>query len=223
MSRCPGLLAACLISIAGGCDRMPGAALPERMADAPAPDTFQSLYATNCAGCHGADGTHAPARALRDGAYMAAVDDAYLTRVIADGAGLMMPAFAASQGGALTPEQIQILVAGMRRGFAVPGVRVTMPGVFPGGGDVQRGQAAFASACASCHGNDSDGGEAGCVTSADFLRLVSDQALWTAVVFGRTDLGMPGAAGPFGQREAPLSLQEARDLVAYLASLRPNY
>ena len=51
-----------------------------------------------------------------------------------------------------------------------------------------------------------------------YLALVSDQALRTAVIVGRSDLGMPDwRANISGQ---PMSPQEISDVVAWLASHR---
>ena len=51
-----------------------------------------------------------------------------------------------------------------------------------------------------------------------YLALVSDQALRTAVVAGRPDLGMPDWRG--GASAAPLTAQEVVDVVAWMASHR---
>ena len=52
----------------------------------------------------------------------------------------------------------------------------------------------------------------------DYLALVSDQALRTAVIVGRSDLGMPDWRAYTPGR--PMSSQEISDVVAWLASHR---
>jgi cytochrome c oxidase cbb3-type subunit III len=51
-----------------------------------------------------------------------------------------------------------------------------------------------------------------------YLALVSDQALRTAVVAGRPDLGMPDWRGAHASE--PLGAQEVSDVVAWMASHR---
>ena len=51
-----------------------------------------------------------------------------------------------------------------------------------------------------------------------YLALVSDQALRTAVIVGRSDLGMPNWSANISGR--PMSPQEISDVVAWLASHR---
>ena len=60
---------------------------------------FETLYAENCAGCHGAGGRGGAAIALVNPVYLAVADDAAIRKVIASGVrGTSMPAFAQSAG-----------------------------------------------------------------------------------------------------------------------------
>jgi cytochrome c oxidase cbb3-type subunit III len=88
-----------------------------------------------------------------------------------------------------------------------------------GPGDPDQGSKVFAEACARCHGPDGNGGDkGGSVVDAAYLALVSDQALRTAVIAGRTDLGMPDWREDIpGQ---PLTPQQISDVVAWLAARR---
>src|SRR5437660_9468514 len=80
---------------------------------------FDILYATNCAGCHGADGKGGAARGLADPVFLRIADEATLRRVTANGVpGTAMPAFAKSAGGTLTDQQIDSIVSGMRTRWA---------------------------------------------------------------------------------------------------------
>ena len=80
---------------------------------------FATLFAANCAGCHGAEGKGGAALALADPVYLAIADDAVLTRVTRDGIpGSLMPAFAQSAGGLLTDAQVTALVQGIRSHWA---------------------------------------------------------------------------------------------------------
>lgn len=91
-----------------------------------APDremSFAVLYGRNCAGCHGKDGKAGPAPPLNDNLFRASISEDELAMVIAGGRNVtkhqktMMPGFAKSSGGTLTPAQIQVLV------FEIKGVR----------------------------------------------------------------------------------------------------
>ena len=56
---------------------------------------FTVLYATNCAGCHGANGSGGAAIGLGDPVYLAVADDTTIRRVTANGVpGTAMPPFA---------------------------------------------------------------------------------------------------------------------------------
>src|SRR6201995_6034489 len=77
--------------------------------------SFDRLYKQNCSACHGENGAGGPALDLANPNYQALVDDASLKRWITSGMpGTQMPAFGESAGGFLTPQQIDVLVAGMR-------------------------------------------------------------------------------------------------------------
>ena len=97
----------------------------------------------------------------------------------------------------------------------------------PGAGTVgrlHRGAEAYALFCARCHGPGGAGGsEAGSIVDAAYLGLVSDQALRTAVIVGRKDLGMPDwrDAEQLSTPVRPMSAAEVRDVVAWIASHRP--
>ena len=216
-----------ILSLVIGCDRLPGKPTPEERWKAATEVTdFSQLYALNCAGCHGADGRLGAARPLNDPLYLALVSAATLHAMIAQGVpGTSAPALAQQVGGPLTDKQIDILVEGMRSrwGKAENFNNVALPPYSAKGsgpGDPQRGAAAYQTYCAQCHGKDGNGGpKGGSVINPAYLALVSDQALRTAVIVGRSDLGMPDwRANISGQ---PMSSQEISDVVAWLASHRP--
>lgn len=185
---------------------------------------FGELYTTNCAGCHGIDGKRGAARPLNDPLYLAFVPDDALTQVISQGqTGTNMPAFSQKSGGVLTDRQIDLLVSGMRASWSRPndfnGVVVPVYSA-SGSGDAARGERAYQTYCASCHGPTGSGGTAGSVVDPNFLNLVSDQGLRTTVVVGRSDLGKPDWRSNLpGQ---PMSPQEIDAVVEWLAAHRKN-
>jgi cytochrome c oxidase cbb3-type subunit 3 len=187
---------------------------------------FDALYATNCSGCHGADGTHGPALALANPVYLAWAPRDALRAAIANGvAGTGMPAFARSQGGWLTDTQIDAIVDGAiaKWGSMARESDAPLPAYTQSGGDAARGAVAFREYCASCHGPDGAGTAKGsAIVQPEYLALVSDQALRSTIVVGRPDLAMPGwrALDADSNASNPMSAEQVDDVVAWLASFR---
>jgi mono/diheme cytochrome c family protein len=184
---------------------------------------FSTLYAENCAGCHGAEGRGSAAIALSDPVYLAIADDAVIRKVIANGVrGTTMPAFAQSAGGMLTDKQIDVITSGTRSRWSRPGILATAnpPSYTPtSAGNAVRGEVAYRTYCESCHGKGGRGGIKGSsITDDSFLALVSDQDLRTIVITGRPELGAPDWRGDVSGK--PMSDQEVTDVVAWLASRR---
>ena len=154
--------------LTAGCD-LPGRPDP---ADRPVPADqvmdFGTLYATNCAGCHGADGKLGPAPPLNDPIFLAIVPDAELLRVITEGRNVTpaqktpMPAFQRDRGGPLTASQVKALAVGIkaRWGSTQPEVKSVPPYLAPDSrsANKEEGAQVFARACASCHGSQGRGG-----------------------------------------------------------------
>ncbi len=218
------LLLVALASAACGCDDAPGR--PAMGSAIVAPDKvvdFAALYATSCAGCHGANGTGGAAIALADPVYLAVADDVTIRRVTAGGVpGTAMPAFARSAGGLLTDEQIDVLVSGMRARWAkadVPRDAHARLLAASAPGDRARGADVYARACASCHGADGRGGQhAASIVDAAYLDLVSDRSLRTTILVGRPDMGAPHwRTDVLG---TPLSPVDVADVVAWLSAQR---
>src|SRR5262249_40913413 len=100
--------------LAVGCD-LPGRPNPD---DRPVPadqvEDFGTLYATRCAGCHGADGKLGPAPPLNHPLFLAIVPDTELLRVISEGRAVTptqkspMPAFRLGPGAPLTAAQARV-------------------------------------------------------------------------------------------------------------------
>jgi cytochrome c oxidase cbb3-type subunit 3 len=184
---------------------------------------FGTLYAQNCAACHGAEGRGGASIALANPVYLAIVDENAVHNVVANGVReTSMPAFAESAGGLLTDEQINVITSGM---FSRWGRKGIIDGTNPPSyaakttGDATRGEIAFGKYCASCHGSEGHGGSKGSAISNDsFLALVSDQGLRTIVITGRPELGAPDWRGNVPGKA--MSDQEVTDVVAWLASRR---
>lgn len=184
---------------------------------------FRTLYAENCAACHGSEGRGGAAIALADPLYLAIADDASIRKVVANGVkGTSMPAFAQSAGGMLTNKQIDVITTEMRSRWSRPGILdgANPPSYAPkSSGDAQRGELAYTTYCASCHGSQGQGGPKGsAITNDSFLALVSDQGLRTIVITGRPELGAPDWRGNVSGK--PMSDQEITDVVAWMASRR---
>jgi cytochrome c oxidase cbb3-type subunit III len=217
------------VLLGAGCDRLPGKpTLEARWKPATEVTDFSQLYAENCSGCHGADGRLGAARPLNDPLYLALVSDETLRRVIAQGVPkTAMPAFVQQQGGTLTDKQIEVLVQGIRSRWARPEQfnAVTLPPYQAANtstpGDRARGGVAYRTYCAQCHGEDGRGGrKGGAILDPNYLALVSDQSLRTTVIVGRSDLGKPDWREDVPGR--PMSSQEISDVVAWIASHRPE-
>ena len=184
---------------------------------------FGTLYAQNCAGCHGAQGRAGAAIALANPVYLAIVDETTMRNIVANGVrGTSMPAFAQRAGGMLIEQQIEVITSGI---FSRWGRKQVLDGANPPSyaakavGNVDRGQVVFGRYCASCHGSEGGGTRKGsAITNDSFLALVSDQGLRTTVIIGRPELGAPDWRGNVAGR--PMNDQEITDVVAWLASRR---
>jgi cytochrome c oxidase cbb3-type subunit III len=200
--------------------------LPKKDSEVLAPNEvldFGTLYAENCAACHGPEGRGGAAIALNNTVYLAIADDAVIRKVIVNGVkGTTMPAFAQSAGGMLTDAQIDVIAKEIRSRWSKQGIleAATVPSYAPKStGDAQRGEVAYKTFCESCHGPGGAGGRKGsAITNDSFLALVSDQGLRTIVITGRPELGAPDWRGNVPGRS--MSDQEVTDIVAWLASRR---
>jgi cytochrome c oxidase cbb3-type subunit 3 len=183
---------------------------------------FATLFDENCSGCHGSDGRNGPGRPLNNALYLSLIPRDTLQHTVENGVpGTAMPAWARSQGGPLYPNQVTALVNGIERNWAKPVNlgKATLPpySVENDPGDPARGEKLFVRDCFMCHGK---GAKVGPVSDPSFLALVSNQGLRTSIIIGRPDLGMPDWR--FLNLGHAMSDQDISDVVAYLASLRPQ-
>ena len=232
-----GVCALVLMALAG-CD-LPGK--PKAGPEVPRPEQvlgFETLYATNCAGCHGANGSGGAATDLANPEYQTLIDDASMRALIAKGdnhpsvkdrslgapGGTLMPAFAQENGGQLTHEQIDALVAGIRAAWRKEnmfGVEAPPPYKATHAGDVAKGKVVYAIACARCHGvSAEEPGKAGSILDGSFLALVNEQMLRTTVIAGRPDIGEPDWRGHIPGRA--MTDDEVTDVTAWLMAQRPQ-
>jgi mono/diheme cytochrome c family protein len=178
---------------------------------------FRVLYESNCSGCHGDEGKYGAARTLNQPLYLAILPRDTLRQIIRNGRpGTSMPAWAKSQGGPLTDQQVEVLVNGIYTNWAKPenfqNTHLLSYVASDATGDATNGKKLFLKKCFACHAK---GAPVGPVTEPSYLSLVSDQYLRSAILAGRPDLGMPDYRG------FALSEQDIADLLAYLGSLRP--
>ncbi|HEX3987495.1 MAG TPA: c-type cytochrome [Acidobacteriaceae bacterium] len=212
-----------LLLALSGCGHLPGAT--SDVYPPPRPDQvldFPALYNQNCQACHGTGGENGPAMDLANPEFQALIDDNRLRNIISNGLpGTQMPAWAQSAGGMLTDQQIDAIIAGMRKEWARPDVfaGVTPPPFQqPAGGNAQHGSQLYQAHCAMCH----TGPARQQLISPVYLSLVSDDALRSIIVAGRPDIGQPDWRhdDAKGAPQMPLSGQDITDIVAYLGSLR---
>lgn len=224
--RTTGTLAgwsALVLMALAGCD-LPGK--PKAGPEVPRPEEvlgFETLYKTNCAGCHGTSGQSGGAMNLANPEYEALIDDASMRDVIAKGEkGTLMPAFAQENGGQLTDKQVDALVAGIRGSWRKENVfdgEKPPPYKATHGGDAAKGKAVYAIACARCHGASAqEPGKAGSILDGSFLALINEQMVRTTVIAGRPDIGEPDWRGHIPGRA--MTDDEVTDVTAWLMAQR---
>jgi mono/diheme cytochrome c family protein len=243
------LLRSLLLAIAlVGCDNQSGNLkfddLPgkPKLKDQPIPAdenlNYTTLYAENCAACHGREGKMGPAPPLKDPLFQALVSEKEIQRIITEGRpGTPMPSFASggtqpggSQGRepiiartptGLTPRQIEVLARGIKIEWKAA---KEIPGLPPyqfeeSKGSTSKGKAVWMMACAPCHGK--EGKEPRMtINDPNFLALISNQALRRIIITGRPDLGMPSFQENImrGDDFKPLTAPQIDDLLALLIS-----
>jgi mono/diheme cytochrome c family protein len=139
-----------------------------------------------------------------------------------------MPAFSQVKGGTLNSRQISILASELRSHWLPGGPKDDhLPPYLAdqkrerASNALQQGSAAFARACAGCHGSKGEGDSAGRIADPAFLALLSDQALRRLIITGRPDLGMPTYAQKVGRDDnyRPLTSVEIVEIVAFVRHL----
>ena len=231
------LTAALALALASfGCDGPPGQPTEADRYQRPTDILdFETLYGTNCSGCHGAEGHLGPVRPLNDPLFLAIAGAANLRKAATYGlAGTAMPAFGVEAGGVLTPPQINAIVSGMLERWGDPSLDPSSLPAFSEADALAAGELAgragpgrevFLQFCAECHGANGRGSEtAGAVVDGSYLALTSNQGLRNTVIAGRTDLGMPdyrGHGDPVHPRVIPP--QAISDVVAWLVAQRVRY
>jgi mono/diheme cytochrome c family protein len=191
---------------------------------------FSVLYRQNCAACHGKNGMDGAAISLANPVYLAIAGEDNLRAAIAKGvSGKLMPPFARSAGGTLTDRQVVTLAQGLVQQWGTPDLLTGQNPLSYSAtlqGDAARGQQAFTTFCAKCHGASGEGGQSGqnsnsgkigSIVDPAYLALVSDQYLRSITIAGRPDAGMPDWRSDGAQ---PLTDQQVTDIVAWIVSNR---
>ena len=197
-----------------GCGGVPGTlregppTRPDQILD------FKTLYNQNCRACHGENGQNGPSMDLASPQFQALVDDNTLRDIISHGLpGTQMPAWSQQAGGILTDQQINAIIAGMRKEWAKPSAFAGAPPPpfhQPPGGNAQHGQQVYQQRCAGCHqGNDRQQ-----VNSPVYLSLVSDDVLRSIIIAGRPDIHQPDL------QHENVSGRDVTDIVTYLHAQR---
>jgi mono/diheme cytochrome c family protein len=181
-----------------------------------------TIFSALCAGCHGSrgQGKRAPGRqtfpAISSLDFLTLVSDNFLLETVTQGRpGRKMPAWGKKEGG-LQPAEISKTVAYLR---ALGGGEFR-PDTKPPrwvSGDRTGGKNLFASACASCHGNNGQGGEGPALNNQILLAHATDTFLVETIGQGRQGTSMEGFLTPSPARMA-LAPSEIENIVAYIRS-----
>lgn len=177
------------------------------------PKKGKSVFASSCAACHGVDGaggTGVDAPLLSGQDFLSTTSPAMLKAMIETGRpGRLMPGWK----GALTPTQIDDVVAYVKSWQTVPSVSLAQGGIH---GNVKKGKERFDNTCGTCHGVNGVGGAAPALNNAGFLKVATDGFIKKTLENGRSGTAMRTFAGAAGL--ANLDDQDLNDVVAYVRS-----
>jgi mono/diheme cytochrome c family protein len=180
------------------------------------------LYAENCSVCHGlsGEGGQNPARAgdiiapISSSEYLKTRNDATIRNIISQGQpDFGMSPFADSNGGPLTSDQIDSVVAYIRSWETNPPV-VLPPEVSVLPEQTWNSSQIFTLVCASCHGINGVGGTGPALNTAGFHERYDEQALIEIVTSGHE-------ATPMIAWGEILSDDQIKQLAEYVQALPP--
>ena len=184
--------------------RLAGSATPSGQSLRVGPIIFRS----NCATCHGLDGSGALGPSLRTDEFLSLVDDAYLFTAIVQGRpGTAMPAWSR-----LSTDDLVDLIRHLRS-FNGNQRRQLEP--YLARGDWDRGRILFHGHCSGCHGTAVEGGVGPQLVNPTFLDTVSDEMLREWISYGKLGTPMlPFLRGHQGVSE--LTSSQIEDVVTFL-------
>jgi len=179
-----------------------------------------TLYARNCAVCHGGNGTGGIGVPLALTSFQAGISDDYLRQTIRLGRpGRVMPAF-----DNMKKDEVDAIVSHMRSWNKGP---VATYSTQPVQGDAAHGKQLFAQYCAACHGATGEGGVGTGVTysrprdlpimapalhNPGFLASATDSMIKSTLMKGRNDTPMTSFI-KLGLKE-----DDINDIVSYVRS-----
>ncbi len=156
------------------------------------PARGRALYRLRCMGCHGPQGEGGVGVSLRSFSFLAVASDEFLRDAILRG----RPNTAMPSWKDLTADQTSHLIAYIRswqpQPAAVSEVALRLEKTpSPSPQSLYAGKILYQSNCGNCHGRDAAGDLGPSLRTDEFLSLVDDQYLATAIVAGRPDTAMP--------------------------------
>lgn len=161
------------------------------------------IYKTYCASCHMPDGKGIPGTfpALNNQEFLKSKDDNFIRNTISNGRpGTPMIAFGEANGGPLTDDQINDLVAFIRA-WEVKEEKPAPEKEAPVEA-AQMGEELYNAKCAACHGEGGKGTEVGPALLGNEFVMTSDEAAVKAVISeGRQDKGMPPWKGVLSEEQ----------------------
>ncbi len=183
----------------------------------------QKLFESNCAACHGQQGEGGP-NPSRPGSIIPPIssseflntrDDTTLAAIISLGQpDLGMSSFGNANGGPLSDDDINAIVAYIRSWQANPPVAVALPTEAPAQTLSLQGAEIYTELCAQCHGVDGGGGVGPALNSSDFQANNTDQQILDIVSKGHSSSAMI-AWGKI------LTAGQLNELVTYIRQLKP--
>lgn len=180
------------------------------------------LFASNCAVCHGQFGEGGPNPAnpsdtivpISSAEFLKTRDDFTLRNIISEGQpDFGMSPFGSANGGPLSDDQIDALVAYIRAWETNP--PVNLPPEVASGRAALNGSQVFANVCARCHGANGEGGIGPALNTQDFQNRYDDQTLLNTITNGREATPMIA----WGEVLSPSQLQQ---LVQYIRTLKTS-
>ncbi|MCH7908223.1 MAG: c-type cytochrome [Candidatus Hydrogenedentes bacterium] len=167
-----------------------GAALDEVRSGAGDPDMGRAYYRGLCVNCHGDQGQGDIGNALNSPAFLGIVSDQFLAQTIIEG----RPGTAMASWKHLPAQAVSDLLAYLRSWQNTPPtfeeVKRSMA-AYSKMENVRVGEILYRGNCATCHGQNGEGGIGLTLNSADVLPAFDDEYLYRTITEGRPTTSMP--------------------------------